>query len=476
MSEQGPRALESDRFRIPEPVNDPFDPIALAARIAEARALRAIALARREQEAGQPGRIVPAAKAAGAGAKSNLSSVLRDPNSPGGVLRANAALRAVPPRTSDPRRLVSKAGIASRKPPSVAPTLSGQALPLAAFLAGCVTVGSGVLLFAPEILPERAGEVTAPDPDAYRKPGTVQLVAPLTLAPQYAEAPVRSPDPVPTFAFDTAEAGRPSSAGFRDASGGSVSHSAWTPQAQARPRSPEPETSTAPQRPPTPFHDVPSVDFVSLLVQPLQPAEGLVIDRAKEVRVAKLPLVSSVRPETAATSPAPIGSASDGDASESSIRPALAAAARVSVYYPTGAGDAAAAALETIGAVGGSRAAATPVGHNIGRTNVRYYHEADLSGARELATALAAEARDFTDFRPQPEPGTIEVWLAGEASSAAPVAASVPRPQRGAALRDRSGIRPEPDRRASVNAVEQQRLEQQVQRLLREQLRELRRR
>jgi hypothetical protein len=35
--------------------------------------------------------------------------------------------------------------------------------------------------------------------------------------------------------------------------------------------------------------------------------------------------------------------------------------------------------------------------------------------ALALAEALGAQARDFTDYRPRPRPGTVEMWLAGGA-------------------------------------------------------------
>jgi len=62
------------------------------------------------------------------------------------------------------------------------------------------------------------------------------------------------------------------------------------------------------------------------------------------------------------------------------------------------------------------------VGFNISKTNVRFFHSADGDGARHsadgdgaraLAEIVGGVARDFTDFRPQPPVGTVEVWLAG---------------------------------------------------------------
>ncbi|MEM8630362.1 MAG: hypothetical protein AAGF74_03925 [Pseudomonadota bacterium] len=51
--------------------------------------------------------------------------------------------------------------------------------------------------------------------------------------------------------------------------------------------------------------------------------------------------------------------------------------------------------------------------YSISRNNVRFYHASDRNAADELAGRMGAELRDFTDFRPQPDEGTIELWLAG---------------------------------------------------------------
>jgi hypothetical protein len=50
---------------------------------------------------------------------------------------------------------------------------------------------------------------------------------------------------------------------------------------------------------------------------------------------------------------------------------------------------------------------------------VRYYHPEDAAAADLVAGAVGGVARDFTDFRPQPAEGTVEVWLQG-APAAAP--------------------------------------------------------
>ncbi|MSU89896.1 hypothetical protein GE300_09780 [Rhodobacteraceae bacterium 2CG4] len=53
----------------------------------------------------------------------------------------------------------------------------------------------------------------------------------------------------------------------------------------------------------------------------------------------------------------------------------------------------------------------------LGAPNVRFFHASDRAVAERVARVLtayglAAEARDFTHYRPPPEPGLIEVWIA----------------------------------------------------------------
>lgn len=55
-----------------------------------------------------------------------------------------------------------------------------------------------------------------------------------------------------------------------------------------------------------------------------------------------------------------------------------------------------------------SRVAALPVRES----QVFFFHEEDEADAARIAERIGARLRDFTDFRPAPEPGRIEVWLA----------------------------------------------------------------
>jgi hypothetical protein len=111
----------------------------------------------------------------------------------------------------------------------------------------------------------------------------------------------------------------------------------------------------------------------------------------------------------------------EADSGESDWQPASGAPARVLVHVPSGV--ASSESERTMAALG--TAGYTPVGTvsvpmTIGTTNIRYYHPEDAAAAQAMAAAITdgtgteAIARDFTDFRPQPAAGTIEIWLAGQ--------------------------------------------------------------
>ena len=63
----------------------------------------------------------------------------------------------------------------------------------------------------------------------------------------------------------------------------------------------------------------------------------------------------------------------------------------------------------------------------ISERNLRYFHESDRAEAARLARDYDAELRDFTWFRPQPLPGTTELWLSGSAKGPEP---ATPTPAR----------------------------------------------
>jgi hypothetical protein len=81
-------------------------------------------------------------------------------------------------------------------------------------------------------------------------------------------------------------------------------------------------------------------------------------------------------------------------------------------------------------ATGLSTSVKEPVSFTISSSNVRYFHPEDREAAAAVAEALSARLRDFTDFEPAPDVGTIEVWLEGEpeAAEAASVAPAAVEP------------------------------------------------
>jgi hypothetical protein len=70
--------------------------------------------------------------------------------------------------------------------------------------------------------------------------------------------------------------------------------------------------------------------------------------------------------------------------------------------------------------------ALTLVDLKISERNIRFFHEEDRGEAARLAEAYDARLRDFTSFRPSPAQGTVEIWLAGEGLSR-PAVVAAPR-------------------------------------------------
>ena len=52
---------------------------------------------------------------------------------------------------------------------------------------------------------------------------------------------------------------------------------------------------------------------------------------------------------------------------------------------------------------------------NVNTTQVRFFHETDRADATLLAEAMGGVARDFTNFRPLPPEGRVELWMADRA-------------------------------------------------------------
>ncbi|NBB71989.1 MAG: hypothetical protein GVY33_16960 [Alphaproteobacteria bacterium] len=142
-----------------------------------------------------------------------------------------------------------------------------------------------------------------------------------------------------------------------------------------------------------------------------------------------------------------------------------AADTRVVLHFPPSAAAVAGRAAASLRSAGVGEATTAPARFNVSRTNVRYYRPEYGEVARGVAQLVGRHlagppvaTRDFTDFRPLPSPGTIEVWLAG--SIDAPPSASPPA---GATT-------------ATADAAERERLEDEVTRMLRSRLQELQQR
>ncbi len=91
----------------------------------------------------------------------------------------------------------------------------------------------------------------------------------------------------------------------------------------------------------------------------------------------------------------------------------------VHLLYPRGADeDQVAEARTTLEETGYTLRQPAPVGISIRQAQIRYYHPEDEAGADLLGERLGIRVRDFTNFTPEPDEGTVEVWLDGEASVA----------------------------------------------------------
>ncbi|MGB3179613.1 MAG: hypothetical protein WBA90_17200 [Albidovulum sp.] len=100
--------------------------------------------------------------------------------------------------------------------------------------------------------------------------------------------------------------------------------------------------------------------------------------------------------------------------------PAPVLSAVVHIHAPANVTEAAlTGVIDTLGGAGYAFGEPTRVGFAISKTNVRFFHASDADTARELATEIGANARDFTSYEPAPPPGTIEVWLAGRSAQSA---------------------------------------------------------
>jgi len=354
-----------------------LDPAALEARLQEARARRSAALAKRSAAAAPEAPPVP------------------EPPAP--------AAAPSPPR----RRL-----------PGIVPGLL-FALGLAVGGVGAAVViqpdlRRGIaLLIAPEIASEiapPAPAAPAPEPEPVPQPPEAAATAPA--APALALAPLPQP--------------------------GAGAGAAVRPQAAIEPPSPPsapatdgppPAVSTALAWPPEAVVTAPAAPTLALAPLP-QPGAGAAAGGAVRPQAAAEPPSLPLTPAADTPPPAPVAA----DLQPAALPP-TALPARVFIHFPASAGGEAQAARGALLGLGVPDVEVVPVRFAIGSSNVRYYHAEDRDGAGRVAEAVAAslaggrpDTRDFTDYRPPPLVGRVEIWLAGTPGAGEERAAAAPGP------------------------------------------------
>ena len=313
-------------------------------------------------------------------------------------------------------------------------------------------VGTAVLVLAPALLTEQTDRTNARQPDAASPPAIVGASAPLPSAAPRNVAPIELTLADPAFTHDAAS--QASAVDFVAASGevGSVptetedAGSALPTRAVEKPAAIAPEAPAAPQ---VATHDVVAA---TQLGEPQAPAAGVSVRPVDTVRLAALPPVSLSR--SGGTSQAARVDPPAPD--EQTDRVPGAGLARPGSALPSW-----------------GQASAYPLGYG-GETGVTAL---DLTGdeiqARTIVTRFGSTGLSASE--PPLGSGSIRVWLETETSSDPPVAAAG-KTARATSAPVRLVAGPDPGRAADVSVVEQAKLERQVQRLLRQQLRELRRR
>ncbi len=387
----------------------------------------------------------------------------------------------VPPKTHQ-----SPLGPAGERQAIPAPKESNRGWLLAIFLIGLLG-GGGAVLFAPASFRARIAEAIAPAPERAEAPATPATPAPAvptapeTAATEKAAPPARpetvaapretpaeetvavapEPDAAPPAAMDTLPGVSP-----RDTAGAIAPGDPGLPDSAEPAAGPTiaaalPRELTAPAAPAA----------IGPPRLPERPADTITEEQAATPPVV-LPMASvepvlptldlrdtvETAPEVAAAPEAPEAGASLG-------------LARISVNYPSGAAGIAndlAGALRTAGAV---TANVVPVGFAVSSTNVRFYHPEDRAAAEAVAALVSAggpaEVRDFTNFRPQPLPGVVEVWLRGGGGTGATNGGATAGRSTPATQRQTNVAAPRRDLEAE--AVERQLLSREVERMLRQQ-------
>ncbi len=162
--------------------------------------------------------------------------------------------------------------------------------------------------------------------------------------------------------------------------------------------------------------------FGTLAWAPLSPFEGL---RARQ-RVARPS--ADVLPGAGLAAPV-LASEDSAEVADASGYPAPLSILKVTVLVPETTDPALAEDLVAdLELRGHEIGAVKAVNLKITERNIRFFHEEDRGEAARLSEAYGARLRDFTNFRPSPGDGTVEIWLAGE-SVAPPPRAARPAPQ-----------------------------------------------
>jgi hypothetical protein len=107
-------------------------------------------------------------------------------------------------------------------------------------------------------------------------------------------------------------------------------------------------------------------------------------------------------------------------ASRAQLPPGADIPATIRIHLPNGSSQARFTTMAAVVQAAGFddvRSARTP--YSIRETQVRYFHPEDAAAAAIVADRTGAQIRDFTDYRPSPPPGSIEVWVAGRAAGGA---------------------------------------------------------
>lgn len=375
-------------------LEDLLDPVALEARLSDARARRAEAIARREAERASGNAPTPSSSVR----PWPLQPVRREPPPPE-ASRPTGRVRPVlmPAREGavdhiDPGEQAPLAdeGMPVRRDESPA---AKRALPRAAllFVAGLGLGAAGVVL----ALRPTAETPIQPVAEAPASPASEQ-VTPLE-APQAITTPPEAPSP--GNALQEATAPNPAS------------------MATPGPATPAPLAPPPPRAESTPPEMAPAGSVGDLL-------------------------------EAAGRDAATNADRGSGNDSAAPAPPVSGLPERVTVHYPASARSTAMEVRKALTAAGVDRVETVQVGFAIGKSNVRYYHGSDRSAAEEAGALLASDLggspaiRDFTDYPTPTAPGRVEIWVAGEPRESAPAktreaaapAPSAPRAEAGTDL------------------------------------------